>query len=83
MSDISDSSNCIRSSDCALPLPDFPSNFLTNPSNHQIIRHWDAGFTYFIANLMIHNYFSAKLINHVCKQNNLFGLILKHKQFKC
>ena len=32
----------ICSSDCALPMPDFPSDFPTNPSNHQIIGQWDA-----------------------------------------
>ena len=35
--------NRIRSSDCALPLPDFPSDFPSDPSNHQIIWQWDAG----------------------------------------
>ena len=36
--------NRIRSSDCALPLPDFPSGFPIDPSNHQIIGQWDTGF---------------------------------------
>ena len=31
-------------SDCALSLPDFPSDFPSDPSNHQIIWQWDAGF---------------------------------------
>ena len=35
--------NRIRSSDCALPLPDFPSNFPYDPSNHRIIWKREAG----------------------------------------
>ena len=30
-------------SDSALPLPNFPSDFQTDQSNHQIIGQWDAG----------------------------------------
>ena len=30
-------------SDCAIPLPDFPSDFPSDTSNHQIIWQWDAG----------------------------------------
>ena len=40
----SDSSRLSQSSDCALRLTDYPSNILTDMSNHQIIGQWDAGF---------------------------------------
>ena len=35
--------NCIRFFHCALPLTEFPYDFSSDPSNHQLMGQWNAG----------------------------------------
>ena len=60
--------NRIRS---PLPLPNFPSDFPTDLSNHQIIGQWDAGFrdTDSIGTTDIHNQL-PKAMAYIQHDNN-------------